>query len=68
MELDDNHDAEERRVTRFLSSGCNCQLSDGSPCALALSAPQLQAVFYQLTRDQLDILVMGQLRTLYMSE
>ena len=43
VEVDDDHDVEERRVARFLSSGCNCQQRDGMPCSSAFSAPQLQA-------------------------
>ena len=68
MEVDDDHDAEERRVARFLP---NCQLRDGTPCSSAFSAPQLQAArdeCHQLTRDQLDMVVMGQLRALCQSD
>ena len=64
---DDSRAAEERRVAWFLGTGCKCRLNNGSPCYTLFSPSQLQAAlddFHQLTRDQLDMVVMGQLMAL----
>ena len=67
MENDDTGDAEERRVAWFLAGGCKCKLNDGNPCYLLFTPSQISSAHddcRQLTRDQLDIVVMGQLRAL----
>jgi hypothetical protein len=64
VENDDSEDAEERRITRFILEGCKCQLNSGSPCSSLLSAADLLAArdeCRQLTREQMDMVVMGQL-------
>ena len=62
----DSSDAEEGRIDRFRSDGCKCQLSGGEPCHTLFTATQIQAACdkcHQLTHDQLDMVVMGQLRS-----
>ena len=57
----------DREAAQFLGTGCKCQLNSGSPCYTLFSPSQLQEArgdFHQLTRDQLDIVVMGQLMAL----
>ena len=64
---DSSTDDEEGRIARFLSEGYKCQLNDGSPCSALFTASQVMAArdeCRQLTRDQLDVMVMGQLRAL----
>ena len=65
IENDDSSDA-EGRIDRFRSDGCKCQLSGGEPCHTLFTATQIRAACdkcHQLTHDQLDIVVMGQLRS-----
>ena len=67
VENDDTGDAEERRVARFLAGGCKCKLNDGNSCYLLFTSSQISSVrddCRQLTKDQLDMVVMGQLRAL----
>ena len=67
VENDDSSDAEDRAIARFLAKGCSCSLSSGSPCHTTFTASQLQAArdeCRQLTHDELDLVVMGQLRAL----
>ena len=62
----DSSDAEEGRIDRFRSDGCKCQLSGGEPCHTLFTATQILAACdkcHQLTHDQLDMVVMGQLRS-----
>ena len=62
----DSSDAEEGRIDRFRSDGCKCQLSGGEPCHTLFTATQIRAACdkcHQLTHDQLDMVVMGQLRS-----
>ena len=59
---DDSIDAEERRVARFLATGCKCKLNNEKPCFTLFTASQLRSArddAHQLTRDQLDMVVMG---------
>ena len=66
IENDDSSDAEEGRIDRFRSDGCKCQLSGGEPCHTLFTATQIRAACdkcHQLTHDQLDMVVMGQLRS-----
>ena len=70
IENDDSRDAEERAIARFLAKGCSCSPSDGSPCYTTCTTAQLQAACdecRQLTHDELDLVVMGQLRALCQS-
>ena len=63
---DDSSDAEEGRIDRFRSDGCKCQLSGGEPCHTLFTATQIRAACdkcHQLTHDQLDMVVMGQLQS-----
>ena len=62
----DSSDAEEGRIDRFRSDGCKCQLSGGEPCHTLFTATQIRAACdkcHQLTHDQLDMVVMGHLRS-----
>ena len=66
VENDDSSDAGEGRIDRFRSDGCKCQLSGGEPCHILFTATQIWAACdkcHQLTHDQLDMVVMGQLRS-----
>ena len=62
MADDSSTDDEDGRIARFLSEGCKCQLNDGSPCSALFAASHDEC--RQLTRDQLDVMIMGQLRAL----
>ena len=58
---------EEGRIARFLAGGCSCKLHDGTPCCTQFTVSMLQearAECRQLSREQLDMVVMGQLRVL----
>ena len=71
VENDDSRDAEEREIARFLANGCKCSLGNGSPCHTLFTPSQLQAACdecRQLTHDELDMVVMGQLRALCHSD
>ena len=71
VENDDDTDAEDRRIARFLSQGCKCQLHNGNPCYTLFTASQLSVVrdeCRQLSRDEMDMVVMGQLRALCQSD
>ena len=53
-------------IDRFRSDGCKCQLSGGDPCHTLFTATQIRAACdkcNQFTHDQLDMVVMGQLRS-----
>ena len=66
IENDDSSDAKEGRIDRFRSDGCKCQLIGGEPCHTLFTATQIRAACdkcHQLTHDQLDMVVMGQLRS-----
>ena len=67
VEHDETNDEEQRRIARFLTSGCSCKLLDGIPCSTQFTALMLQEArdeCRQLTREQLDMVVMGQLHAL----
>ena len=67
VENDDSRDTEERRIARFLASGCKCSLSSGNPCHTIFTTAQIQCArdeCQELTHDELDLVVMGQLRAL----
>ena len=65
VENDDSRDAEERHIARYLAQGCKCSLNSGNPCHTAFTASQIQTAreeCRQLSHDELDLVVMGQLR------
>ena len=67
VEHDETDDEEQRIIARFLAGGCSCKLLDGRPCSSQFSTSMLQRArdeCRQLTREQLDVVVMGQLRAL----
>ena len=67
VEHDETNDEEQRRIARFLTSGCSCKLLYGIPCSTQFTALMLQEArdeCRQLTREQLDMVVMGQLHAL----
>ena len=67
IEDDVSRDMEERQITRFLSRGCGCKLNDGSGCHTLFSESQLRVLRDEcmgLSRDEMDMVVMGQLRAL----
>ena len=62
VEHDETNDEEQRRIAQFLTSGCSCKLLDGIPCSTQFTALMLQKAHdecRQLTREQLDMVVMG---------
>ena len=42
VEHDETNDEEQRRIARFLTSGCSCKLLDGIPCSAQFIALLLQ--------------------------
>ena len=67
VENDNSSDEEVRRIARFMSEGCKCKLNGGNACTTSFTLSQLSATHdecRQLTHDQLDMVVMGQLRAL----
>ena len=67
VEQVETNDEEQRRIARFLTSGCSCKLLDGIPCSTQFTALLLQEArgeCRQLTREQLDVVVMGKLHPL----
>ena len=66
VEHDEAND-EEQKIAWFLTSGCLCKLLDGIPCSAQFTALILQEPHdecQQLTREQLDMVCMGQLHAL----
>ena len=64
IDNDDSWDAEEGRIARFVSGGCSCKLSDGGPCHKNFTPSEIRALrdeCRELTHDELDLAVMGQL-------
>ena len=43
VENGDSSDAEERRIAKFLASGCKCSLSSDNHCQTIFTAAQIQA-------------------------
>ena len=55
------------RLTLRKAEGCKCKLADGNPCCQLFSASMYKSLrdeCHALTRDELDLVVMGQLRAL----
>ena len=57
-------EAEERLVQQFAQDGCKCDLGpDRSPCCTTITVEQYRSVrcqMLELTHDELDLVVMGQ--------
>ena len=69
--IDDDEDAEEGRIARFLAAGCSCKLDDGGPCHRMFSAAQCRShrdECRELSHDELDLVVMGELRALLQND
>ena len=68
VEIDESDDQEEARIARYLAGGCSCQHGPKStPCHKLFSAAQYREMrdeCRELSRDELDLVVMGQLRAL----
>ena len=60
-------DLKESKISRFVAAGCKCKLANGSPCSKLFSPSMYRSLrdeCHALTRDELDLVVMGQLRAL----
>ena len=72
VEGDELWGSEERKVTQFVASGCKCNLGPkGTPCHKLFSATQYQEMrdeCRELTREELDLVVMGELRALTLQD
>ena len=68
VEGDDVWDNEDRKVAQFVACGCSCNLGPkGTPCHKLFLAAQYQESrdeCRELTREELDLVVMGELRAL----
>ena len=68
VEGDKAWDHEERKVAQFVAHGCSCNLGPkGTPCHKLFSAVQCQELrgeCRELTKEELDLVVMGELRAL----
>ena len=65
VDTDETFDGEERRVARYAANGCSCNLgANGSPCHQLFSATQYREMrdeCRELSREELDLVVMGEL-------
>ena len=67
IDISDSREMEERSIARFAQDGCSCKHFDGGPCCKLFSVSHYQEVRDQcreLTRSELDLVVMGQLLAL----
>lgn len=68
LDADETWDQEERKVTQFATRGCNCNLGPKStPCHRLFTAMQYRDMrdeCRELTKQELDLVVMGELRAL----
>ena len=67
VEHDETNDETQRRIAWFLTSGCLYKLLDGIPCSTQFTALMLQEARDErrhLTREQLNMVVMGKLHAL----
>ena len=68
IDHDDSCDVEERKIARFVAHGCTCKHGKGkTPCHTQFTASQYRHQrdeCQELTRDELDLVVMGQLQAL----
>ena len=67
IDISDSCEMEERSIARLAQGGCSCKHFDGGPCCKLFSVSHYQEVRDQcreLTRSELDLVVMGQLLAL----
>ena len=67
VEVDETDDAEEHRIAQYTANGCSCELDNGRPCYTTFTPAQYRAMrdeCRELTLDQLDLIIKGQLRAL----
>ena len=67
IDITDAREVEERSIARFAESGCSWKHFDGGPCCRLFSVSHYREVrdqFRDLTRSELDLVVMGQLLAL----
>ena len=68
VEGDKAWDHEKRKVAQFVAHGCSCNLGPkGTPCHKLFSAVQCQELrdeCRELTKEELDLVVMGELQAL----
>ena len=67
IDISDALELEERSISRFTANGCACKHFDGGPCCKLFSTSHYREVRDQcreLTRSELDLVVMGQLLAL----
>ena len=67
INISDSREMEERSIARLAQGGCSCKHFDGGPCCKLFSVSHCQEVRDQcreLTRSELDLVVMGQLLAL----
>ena len=57
--------SEEEIIKQFVANGCSCKLADGGPCCKRIQESEFQESrdeCRELSREELDLVVMGQLR------
>ena len=68
MDVDDVWDRAKERVEALVLCGCSCKYGpEGSPCHSLFSATQyveMRNECRELSRDELDLVIMGELRAL----
>ena len=67
IDISDARELEERSIAWFAESGCSCKHFNGGPCCKLFSVSHYREVRDQcrdLTRSELDLVVMGQLLAL----
>ena len=55
-------DLEKIKISCFVDAGCKCKLANGNPCSQLFSASMYRSLRdegHALTRDELDLVVMG---------
>ena len=55
-------DLEKITISCFVDAGCKCKLANGNPCSQLFSASMYRSLrdeCHALTRDELDLVVMG---------
>ena len=72
VEHDDTWDAEEERIAWFVACGCSCQHANKkTPCHRLFTADEYRTMrgdCRELTQDELDLVIMGQLSALTQSD
>ena len=68
LDTNQTYDDEEEKVASFVAGGCSCRLGLGnSPCHKLFSACEYCEMcdeFRKLSREELDLVIMGELRAL----